>query len=226
MVTEIERFITFFTLSPGPGSDYLETAPQPAGPFSRMQRIDDDDDDEETLENLKTAKDIYMHFKSKLTPPPGYDIMSTEWLSKSNKLLKSQLALYRQMHRKTTRHLTQQLQRMQKKHGPKRTRVTRSVQTLIKNDPQKELVRTKRRNEELQRKLESVGGSLGNYKRQVDQLQKSHSALEKKVEELQAALQVQQESVVVDTLGRQMQIGEKAYSGFLQYMAEPAQNFN
>ena len=190
-----------------------------------MQKIDDDDvDDEETLEKLKTPRDIFNHFKGKLIPPPkGYVTM--EWLTKSNKLMKSQLACYRNMHRKSTRHLTQQLQRMKVKLPPK-GRVTRGVQTLVRNDPQKELVRTKKHNVELQKKLESVGGALGGYKRKVDQLEKSHSALEKRIEELEAALRGQQESIVVDTLGRQMQLGARDYSGFLQYMAEPAQNFN
>ena len=154
-----------------------------------------------------------------------------EWLTRRNKQLESQLSAYKAELRKTKKGLQQRIQRMEKKLPPKYSRrVSRPVQTLIKYDPQKELVRTKRRNEELQKRLESMGGTVGNYKRQVDKLEKKHtdtvSGLEKKIEELQAALQVQQESIVVDTLGRQMQRRDKDYSGFLQYMAEPTQNFN
>ena len=203
-----------------------------------MQRIDDKDDDDDvddaTLQKLLTPRDIHMHFKRKMVPPPGGD-MSVEWLTKSNKQLKSQLTLFKKMHRNTTRRLMRQVENMKKKKPKYTNRATRSTQTLNKYDQQTELINTKQRNEELLKRMESFGGTLKNYQKQVDQLQrtldkkeKRHcdtvSSLEKRIEELEAALQAQRESMVVDTLGRRMQRRDN-YSGFLQYMAEPAQNF-
>ena len=235
-VTKIHRFTTF-SLSPETCSDHIQTTPKPAGPLSRMQRIADDDDDEETLQNLKTPRDINIHFRRKMMPPPGGD-KSVEWLTKCNKQLKSQLALYKEIHRKTASRLTRQVRNLKKKQLPKQThRATRSVQTLSKYDPKTELVNTKRCNEELQKRMDSLGSTVRKYQKQVDQLQrmldkkeKRHcdtvSALEKKIHELEAALQGQRESVVANTFGGRMQKREKDYSGFLQYMAEPTHNFN
>lgn len=123
----------------------------------------------------------------------------------------------------------------------KKYMLTRAVQTNKKVDPFALMDNLKKRNQDLVKSLGSTSGKLGVTKKEVIRLQAKlqaqetqHAAtvnkLTEKIAELQQGGSGRREDPAYDALARQLQQTRgnrdaNAFSGFLQYMNEPVQEF-